>query len=123
MKRIYFDPQQQKLPFSQKILVVFSYIFFLPVFKIIFTDLRKNKFLAFHASQSFFSWIFFFSLVVLIKFIAYYLSFYVKISFLEELLNIIFLAFELFMLWCSILFLAGKMLLIPFITSISKRLA
>ncbi|MFA5104999.1 MAG: hypothetical protein WC527_07495 [Candidatus Margulisiibacteriota bacterium] len=112
-----------QLSFSEKALVVFSYILFFPSFSIIFTDRRMDEQLAFHGGQAMFLWLFMIIVVVALKALAAWGSVYIDVSFLGIFSSILFFAFWLYVLKCSFVFLMGKSVNIPVISNISDRLA
>ena len=112
-----------QLSFSEKALIVFSYILFFPIFNIILTDRRMNEQLAFHAGQAMFLWLFMIIVMVILKILAAWGSVYVNMSFLGIFSGILFFVFWLYALKCSFVFLMGKKVSIPVVSDISDRLA
>jgi uncharacterized membrane protein len=104
---------------NEKTFAVGAYLFGVPALYIILTDLRKNKFLSFHAAQAGILWLFWIAVVVMVRilFSLIWLLFYAWI--LDPLAFWINLGFWGYIAFCGYRVYKGEEFEVPYITKIA----
>ncbi len=120
-----FDPdeREERIGFFNGLLIVLSYLFFLPSFYLIFSERRFNQKVAFHASQAFLLWV---SLIAVLTAVRWQIYVILSSNYIPLLTNVVpFLAGAayIFMIYNAACFLLGKKVNVPVITFLSDRMA
>ncbi|MFA5098550.1 MAG: hypothetical protein WC490_08045 [Candidatus Margulisiibacteriota bacterium] len=117
------EPREPHITLWEKVIAASGYVLFFPTFSIILTDRRRNGVLALHAAQGFLLWIFILAGMILLRLGVNQAMLGSDVPYLDKSVTVFFMFFWLYSIKCSFLFLMGKKVNIPLISTISAGLA